>query len=159
MNIDKYREFEDNTLTKEENDDLERYKIKYITPKTICEATKNDIHGQEYIMQAYKDYPLSGFYKCNKCLKPIRILEYHYINNKVSADVCKLATNSQEYTCPMQIFALSDLIKINKWSSDDIKYITYFTHRTQSPDINKYFRHPLGFTELIKLAHVSCRHH
>ena len=136
-----YREFENNTLPKEHLDAIEIYKQSFINGAWYKDRP-------DIIKNTFGEYPLWGFYKCKRYLAPIRITGFCETDiGEIAVHVYILEPN--KVSCyPGISHLLKDIIKVNKWSDDDIKYIESVANKTGKPQINDVFRHPLGYVPL-----------
>lgn len=137
---DNYVVFESDNIPEKELDKIESF-------KQFLRNTDWHKDLPENIKKLFEEYPPWVFYKCRCCLDPIRIKGLHGSKNgETFADSYSLKPSGMVYTGASH--ALKDLIKVKKWSHDDIKYIESLANKIGT-HINALYRHPLGFTILM----------
>lgn len=145
INLSKFREFENNTLSPEEKMSMDWFKESFYESPWIQERPA-------HIKQAFYDFPPWNFYKCICCGSFMRIKGFYETTVFVTVvDAYQLGIDGTTHIPAKH--TLNQLIKLDKWSDEDINNIDKIASFID-PKINPVFRHPLGYN-MLKEHHIQ----
>jgi hypothetical protein len=101
----------------------------------------------EIIKEAYRNYPLSKFYKLKSCNKPVRIYAFSEENSESRLiTAVTLVPSVNEPYVELKNYMLSSFEKLDKWEDDDLDLIKMYTQDNEK--LHFIMRHPFGYEKI-----------